>query len=72
MMRKVRNKDTRYFIDIDLKTLKVVSSGYDQKQNLNKGRQTNTNLHRLFLTEGQYNKLVERFATNLSPTDGTL
>lgn len=61
-MGKVQNSDTRYFIDIELKTLKVVSNGYDQKQNLDNGRQTNPKLHRLFLTKGQYNKLVERCA----------
>ncbi len=59
-MPKSQDKDTRYFIDIDLKSLKVVNSGYDQKQNLDQGRQTNPKLHRLFLTKGQYNKLVER------------
>lgn len=59
-MKKIQDKDTRYFIDIELKTQKVVSNGYDQKQNLNEGRQTNSKLHRLFLTKGQYNKFVER------------
>ena len=59
-MSKIENKDTRYFIEIDLKTLKVVGNGFDQKENLDKGRQTHPKLHRLFLTKGQYNKLVNR------------
>ena len=59
-MTKIQNRDTRYFIEIDLVTLKIVGNGYDQKQNLDEGRQTNPKLHRLFLTKGQYNKLVER------------
>lgn len=59
-MAKVQNKDTRYFIDIELKTLKVIGNAYDQKQNLDEGRQTNPKLHRLFLTKGQYNKLLKR------------
>lgn len=59
-MPKIQDKDTRYFIEIDLKTLKVVGNGHDHKQNLDQGRQTNPKLHRLFLTKGQYNKLVER------------
>ena len=63
-MKKTQDKDTRYFIDIELKTQKVVSNGYDQKQNLDEGRQTNPKLHRLFLTKGQYNKLVERCGLN--------
>ncbi len=63
-MKKIQDKDTRYFIDIELKTQKVVSNGYDQKQNLDEGRQTNPKLHRLFLTKGQYNKFVERCGLN--------
>lgn len=63
-MLKMPNKDTRYFIDIELSTLQVVAHGYDQKQNLNKGRQTNPKQHRLFLTKWQYNKFVERCEFN--------
>ena len=37
-MTKAQNRDTRYFIDIDLKPLKAVRQGYDQKQNLDEGR----------------------------------
>ena len=59
-MAKIQNEDTRYFIDIEIKTLKIVGKGYDQKQNLDKGRQTNPKIHRLFLTKGQYNKFNER------------
>lgn len=59
-MTKVKDRDTRYLIDIDLKTLRVVSQGYDQKQNLDKGRQTDPKIHRMFVTKGQYNKFVER------------
>ncbi len=59
-MERNQDKDTRYFIDIELESLKVVSNGYDQKQNLDEGRQMNPKLHRLFLTKGQYNKFIER------------
>ncbi len=59
-MEKIQNKDTRYFIEIELSTLKIISNGYDQKQNLDEGKQKDPTLHRLFLTKGQYNKLVER------------
>ena len=57
-MSKVENQDTRYFIEIDLHTLKISRCGFDQKQNLDKGRQTEEGIHRLFLTKGQYNKFV--------------
>jgi len=66
-MTKVQDTDTRYFIDIDLKTFKVVSKGYDQKQNLNKGRQFDPKLHRIFLTKGQYNKFIERLPSSKTP-----
>jgi hypothetical protein len=55
-----QNRDRRYFIDIELKTLKVINYGYDHKKSLDKGRQTDPKSHRLFLTKGQYNKFIER------------
>lgn len=59
-MEKPKNRDTRYFIGIDLVTRKVLRHDFDQKQNLNKGRQNDPNIHRLFLTKGQYHQFVER------------
>ena len=59
-MENAQDSDTRYFIDVGLETHALVGHGYDQKQNLDEGRQTDTRLHRLFLTRGQYNKFVER------------
>ena len=64
-MAKIENKDTRYFIEIDLATLKVTKCSYDQKENLEKGRQSNPLIHRLFITKGQFNKMVERCAKEL-------
>ena len=64
-MSAIENKDTRYFIEIDLKNLKLTRCSYDQKENLNKGRQNNPNIHRLFLTKGQYNKFTQRCKTEL-------
>jgi len=59
-MTKDHDKDIRYYIDIEIETLKITNCGYDHKNNLDKGRQSNPKSHRLFLTKGQYNKLVER------------
>jgi len=64
-MSRIQNGDTRYFIEIDLDTLKIIRCGFDQKQNLNKGHQTNQGTHRLFLTKGQYNKFVGRCESEL-------
>lgn len=41
-MNRIQNDDTRYFIEIDLDTLEIIRCGFDQKQNLDKGRQTNS------------------------------
>ena len=65
-MARIRNRDTRYYVEIDLGTLKIVKCSYDQKENLDKGHQNDPGKHRLFLTLGQYNKFVERCAEQLS------
>jgi hypothetical protein len=64
-MPRIENEDTRYFIEFDLGTLEIIRCGYDQKQHLDKGQQTSEGIHRLFLTKGQYNKLVSRCETEL-------
>jgi|GEM_PF-1304590 len=61
----INNKDTRFFIEFDLDTLEIIRVGYDLRQNLDKGRQSKPGVHRLFLSKGQYNKLVERCHTEL-------
>jgi len=62
----LQNKGTRYFIEIDLTTLKVTKCCHEQKENLDNGHQTNPLVHRLFVTEGQYNKMVSRCASELA------
>jgi hypothetical protein len=58
--------DTRYFVEVDLDSLKIIRCSFDQKQNLNKGRQDDPTVHRLFLTKGQYQKFVSRCANVLA------
>ncbi len=65
-MSWIQDKDTRYFVEIDLDSLKIIRCRFDQKQNLNKGRQNDPTVHILFLTKGQYNKLVSRCANVLA------
>jgi len=65
LMTRIEDKDTRYFIEIDLDTLEIIRVGFDQRQLLDKGRQTRTIIHRLFLTKGQYSKFVERCKKDL-------
>ena len=65
-MNKPQDKDTRYFVEIDLTCLKLIRCAFEQKENLDKGRQSDPKTHRLFLTKGQYNKFVERCHKDLS------
>ena len=64
-MSRIEDENTRYFIDIELDSLEVIRVGFDQKQNLDKGQQTQAGTHRLFLTKGQYNKFVSRCESEL-------
>ena len=59
-VNRIQDKDTRYFLTIDRYSMKVVGHSFEQKQYLNKGRQTDHDTHRLFITKGQYQKFVER------------
>mgnify|MGYP000184981080 CR=1 FL=1 len=65
-MDRIENGDTRYFIEIDLDTLEVIRVGFDQKQILNKGQQSDSGVHRLFLSKGQYDKFTTRCENELS------
>ena len=47
-MSKIQDKNTRYFIEIDLDSLKVIRCSFDQKENLDKGRQNSPFVHRLW------------------------
>ena len=38
-MSRIQDMDTRYFVEVDLDSLKIIRCSFDQKQNLNKGRQ---------------------------------
>lgn len=60
------DKDIRFFIEIDLATLEIIRVGSDHKNNLNKGKQVDEGIHRLFLPPGQYRKFVERCASDLA------
>ncbi len=65
-MRRLQDKNTRYFVEIDLDSLKIIKCSFDQKENLDKGRQNDPSIHRLFITKGQYSKLVSRCANKLN------
>ena len=64
-MQRIEDEDTRYFLEIELETLEVIRVGFDQKQHLDKGQQKASGIHRLFLSKGQYNQLVNRCESDL-------
>ena len=50
------DKDTRYFVDLDLETLMVLDWGSDNRHRMDQVLPHATH-HRIFVSEGQYNKL---------------
>jgi hypothetical protein len=62
-MRKKEDKNTRYFIDVDVKAHSILQWDYDQRGKLVMQKMNDPFHHRLFLTKGQYHKLVEKHAT---------
>ena len=55
-MTKIMNSDTRFYIDIDIETKKVIDWNYGQRQKLEQ-KPPDPNYRRIFITKGQYNKL---------------
>ena len=69
-MSNVENKDTRYFVDIERASLKVIHCGYEQKEHLDSGHQNDPEIHRIFITKGQYIKFVSRCCSALETQTG--
>jgi hypothetical protein len=60
MRKKNEDKDTRYFVDLDLRTRTVIGWDYDQRTRIVMQNPAKPYHHRLFITKGQYNKLEQR------------
>lgn len=57
-MNSKEHKETRFYIDIDLSTKKIVNMDYKSRAEiLMELEQLDLSIHRVFLTKGQYNKL---------------
>jgi hypothetical protein len=54
-MKKI-DPNTRFYIDLDLKAKKIIGWDYGQRQELEQIL-PNPDHRRIFITEGQYNKL---------------
>jgi hypothetical protein len=59
MLPTSEDKDTRYFIDLDLKNRKIIGWGCDQRHGLEQDLAEPTH-HRVFITKGQFHKLEAR------------
>lgn len=59
MFLKKQDKETRYYIDLDLKNNSIIQIDYDQRQNIVQ-ELPNLSHQRVFITKGQYNKLVKK------------
>lgn len=58
-MFKNQDKETRYYIDLDLKNSKIIKIDYDQRENIVQ-ELSNSSHQRVFITKGQYNKLIKK------------
>ena len=58
-MKKKEDKETRYYVDLDLRKRKILNWNYDQRDKLVQDLE-NPAHQRVFITKGQYNKLEKR------------
>lgn len=61
-MRKIEDGETRYFIDLDLKSGEILTWDYDQRDRLFKQGLSKPFHHRVFISKGQYNKLENKYS----------
>ncbi len=59
-MSKKVDRNTRFFIDLDLKTKKILNWDCDQREKLAEQKLKDPFHHRIYLTKGQYNKLEKK------------
>jgi len=55
-MTKIIDVNTRFYIDIDIKDMKIISWDYGQRQELAR-ELADPDHRRIFITKGQYRKL---------------
>ena len=59
-MRKKEDKNTRYYVDLDLKAGTIFHWDHGQKDKLAVEEPARPYHYRLFITKGQYNKLTRK------------
>lgn len=66
-MSAIEDKNTRYFIDIDLRDRTVSRWGHGHKERLIV-RKLESHLHRIYLTPGQYRKFADSITAGSGKT----
>ena len=56
-----------YFIDIDLRTRKIIGWGTETRDRVE--IKLTSGFHRVFMSKGQYNKLIAELEGKFGPTD---
>lgn len=71
-MRKREDKNTRYFIDINLTEQKVLGWDFEQRETLASEEASAQHIHRIFISKGQYNKLERKQEALLDSIEGNV
>ena len=58
---KIFEKEIRYYVDLDLSSNAICGWGYDLREKLVNVK-LKASQHRIYITKGQYNKLVQKSA----------
>ncbi len=56
------NPDTRYFLDVDVRTRRILRRGFADRHLLRGEESGRAGVHRVFVTRGQYRKLDRIFS----------
>lgn len=67
-MNRTEDKNTRYYLDLDLRSGTIVGWGYDQRTTLAKATLKEPSHHRIYLSKGQYNKFEKKAVEQQCPT----
>ncbi len=60
MTPRREDSETRYFIDLDLRTRRILDWGFDQRSKLAKQEPLGPAHLRIYVTRGQFNKLDKK------------
>ncbi len=59
-MTKRQDRETRYFIDVDVRTMSIIDRDQGPRRELASEKPDKPHYHRIYLTKGQFNKLQQK------------